>query len=234
MDQGAIATFKAYYLRRTFRKMINAVDADENLSIRQFWKEFNIKNAIDNIAESWDEVTPSNMNAVWKKLWPECVHNFKGFPEPTPVVREIVNLAHTAGMDEVGGDIVELLASHDEELSNEDLMAIEQVRALEEETAEEDDPEPQLHLTRKILADVISKFESGIHDIVNNDPNRERSLKFENTVRSALTAYKMLHQEKVHQAQQTTITSFFTKPAATSPASSTSTSSDDDAPTSPQ
>ncbi|KAG0721415.1 Tigger transposable element-derived protein 1 [Chionoecetes opilio] len=111
------------------------------------------------------------MNAVWKKLWPECVHNFKGFPEPTPVVREIVNLAHTAGMDEVGEeDIVELLASHDEELSNEDLMAIEQVRALEEETAEEDDPEPQLHLTRKILADVISKFESGIHDIVNNDP----------------------------------------------------------------
>ncbi|KAG0723599.1 hypothetical protein GWK47_042388 [Chionoecetes opilio] len=138
-------------------------------------------------------------------------------------------------MDEVGEeDIVELLASHDEELSNEDLMAIEQVRALEEETAEEDDPEPQLHLTRKILADVISKFETGIHDIVNNDPNRERSLKFENTVRSALTAYKMLHQEKVHQAQQTTITSFFTKPAATSPASSTSTSSDDDAPTSPQ
>ncbi|KAG0715745.1 hypothetical protein GWK47_000119 [Chionoecetes opilio] len=68
--------------------------------------------------------------------------------------------------DEVGEeDIVELLASHDEELSNEDLMAIEQVRALEEETAEEDDPEPQLHLTRKILADVISKFESGIHDI---------------------------------------------------------------------
>ncbi|KAG0717285.1 CENPB DNA-binding domain-containing protein 1 [Chionoecetes opilio] len=122
----------------------------------------------------------------------------------------------------------------DKSIFNYQLSRTRQVRALEEETAEEDDPEPQLHLTRKILADVISKFESGIHDIVNNDPNRERSLKFENTVRSALTAYKMLHQEKVHQAQQTTITSFFTKPAATSPASSTSTSSDDDAPTSPQ
>ncbi|KAG0729772.1 hypothetical protein GWK47_029657 [Chionoecetes opilio] len=144
------------------------------------------------------------MNAVWKKLWPECVHNFKGFPEPTPVVREIVNLAHTAGMDEVGEeDIVELLASHDEELSNEDLMAIEQVRALEEETAEEDDPEPQLHLTRKILADVISKFESGIHDIVNNDPtvNAVSNLKTQSEVLSLPTRCFIKKKSTKHNRQ---------------------------------
>lgn len=80
MDQGVISTFQAYCLSQTFRKMINAMDTDKDLSILQFWMEFNIKNATDIIAESWDIVSPSNMNAVWKKLWPECIQNFKDFP----------------------------------------------------------------------------------------------------------------------------------------------------------
>lgn len=40
MDQGIIAAFKAYYLRRTFKKMIEAVETDKSLSIIQFWKQF--------------------------------------------------------------------------------------------------------------------------------------------------------------------------------------------------
>lgn len=218
MDQGVISTFKAYYLRQTFKKMICAVDSDENLSIRQFWKDFNIKHAIDNVAESWDEIKASEMNAVWRKLWPECVHRFQGFPKTQPVVRDIVGLAHEAGMDEVGEeDIDELLASHSEELSNEDLMAINQVRAEEEAQEEDEETEPQLQLTRSILSDVFTKVDSVIHAIVNNDPNRERSLKFENAIKNAFTPYNMLYKEKVSQAKQTKLTSFFTPAAARPP-----------------
>ena len=49
MDQGAIATFKAHYLRRTFRKLIHET-ASESL-IKEFWKKYNTKDAIDNISE---------------------------------------------------------------------------------------------------------------------------------------------------------------------------------------
>lgn len=57
-------------------------------------------------------------------------------------MREIANLAHKAGMEELEEhDTDELLASLGEELSNEDLMAIKQVRE-EEEAAAKVEPEP--------------------------------------------------------------------------------------------
>lgn len=45
MDQGAIATFKACYLRRTFRQFIRETDGKS--SIKTFRKNYNIKDAVD-------------------------------------------------------------------------------------------------------------------------------------------------------------------------------------------
>lgn len=74
MDLGVIANFKAYYLRRVFKNLIEYVDGPaENTTIIQFWKRFNIKDAVDNIVLSWNEVKGTTLNSVWKKLWPECV-----------------------------------------------------------------------------------------------------------------------------------------------------------------
>ena len=212
MDQGIIATFKAYYLRRTFKKMIEAVDTDKSLSITQFWKQFNIKDGIDIIAESWNEVKESTMNAVWKKIWPECVHNFTGFPQVRPVVTEVVNLAHKVGMEEVDEeDVSELLTSHEKELTNEELIAIEQERAVEEEAAaaQEEDATRQHHLTRKILAEAFIEIESGMQKIVDNDPNRERSLKLERNIQYALAAYKQLYVSGESAPSKTNKTDIF-------------------------
>jgi hypothetical protein len=38
--------FKACYLRRTFSRLIREYDADAKLSIKEFWRQFNIKMAI--------------------------------------------------------------------------------------------------------------------------------------------------------------------------------------------
>ncbi|XP_042226459.1 tigger transposable element-derived protein 1-like [Homarus americanus] len=81
MDQGVIANFKEYYLRTTFLQLIKSIDGEDKPTIRDFWKKFNILNAVDNIAESWDEVKTSAMNGSWKSIWPECVHEFKGFSQ---------------------------------------------------------------------------------------------------------------------------------------------------------
>lgn len=43
--------------------------------------------AITIISESWNEVTPSCMNGVWRKIWPECVHRrHSEFINETPAV----------------------------------------------------------------------------------------------------------------------------------------------------
>lgn len=66
MDQGVIATFKTYYLRTTFKGIVEAVQSD--IIVRDYWKSYNILNAITNIDSAWDEVSQSCMNGVWRKL----------------------------------------------------------------------------------------------------------------------------------------------------------------------
>ncbi|XP_066960747.1 tigger transposable element-derived protein 1-like [Macrobrachium rosenbergii] len=66
MDQGAIAAFKANYLKTTFSQAISATDADPDVSLRDFWKKYDVLKCIKNIAAAWEAVTKKCMNGVWK------------------------------------------------------------------------------------------------------------------------------------------------------------------------
>lgn len=68
----------------------------------------------------------------------------KAFQTGPPVVEDVVSLAHRLGFQKVKDDINDLLDSHGQELSNKDLMELEQRRARREETAE---AEPESVLT---------------------------------------------------------------------------------------
>lgn len=57
MDQGIIAICKRYYLRRILRQVVAAMDMDNAVTLRAFWKEYNIYKAILNINAAWKEVT---------------------------------------------------------------------------------------------------------------------------------------------------------------------------------
>ena len=62
------------------------------------------------------------MNGVWRKLWPECVNDLKGFNYVFPTMKKIILcLVNKTGFDEVEeADVTQLLQSHGEELTNED------------------------------------------------------------------------------------------------------------------
>ncbi|XP_051868769.1 tigger transposable element-derived protein 1-like [Pristis pectinata] len=211
MDQGVIANFKRYYLRKTFKQLINATDREGKPTVREFWKSFNIMNAIDNIAESWDEVKVSTMNGVWKNIWPECINNFSGFPPAEPaekVTRDIVALANEAGFEEiVEGDVIHLLDSHKEDLSDDDLMLLEQERASEEVDIIETPPTP-LQLMTNHLSDALSYIDQVVHILSANDPNRERSLKVGRLLQDAMSCYREMYKEKMRRKQQTTLDAF--------------------------
>ncbi|XP_042227670.1 tigger transposable element-derived protein 1-like isoform X2 [Homarus americanus] len=208
MNQGVITKFKAYYLRRTFKQLLKAIDGEDKPTVRDFWRKFNIMDAAENIAESWDEVTPSVMNGVWKNIWPECTHDFHSFPQAESIhqiQQDIVTLANDVGFAEViEDDVVELLQSHRGDLSNEDLMLLEQERAAGEEEATEAPPTP-LQLTTKQMAKGFALIEEGLQIFAANDPNRERSLKVARAVRNGLSCYNELHKEKMCRKHQKTI-----------------------------
>jgi hypothetical protein len=46
LDQGVITNSKAYYLDCTYRQLKKETDGEDKQSSRQFWKDYNIMNAI--------------------------------------------------------------------------------------------------------------------------------------------------------------------------------------------
>lgn len=58
-----------------------ATEKDNNLTLKAFWKSYNILNDAKNTSDSWDEVKQTNLNGVGKRLCPKFVNGFHGFEE---------------------------------------------------------------------------------------------------------------------------------------------------------
>lgn len=126
LDQGVIAAFKAYYTRHSFKRILNSIESNSEETVTSCWKKFNIADCIADIDASWNEVKPSTINACWRRIWPEVVEKENTVPPLHKEEEEIVLLAHQIGgegFDDMGQqEINELLNSHEQELSEEDLL----------------------------------------------------------------------------------------------------------------
>jgi hypothetical protein len=114
MDQGIISTFKAFNLRRTFAQAAQATTGEGVISLTEFWKNFNIRQAIENIYEPWQEVTTNTMRAVWKYLLPYGANKFCGFENRVDtVIEEISVTGKDLGFEDVDSpNVRECLDSH--------------------------------------------------------------------------------------------------------------------------
>ena len=92
---------------------------------KDFWKSYNILDAVKNIAHSLEEEKITNMNIVRRKLCPLFVKDFHGFEERVDqVIRNIVALGKEINLYMEIDDVTELLESHEEELSAGDLLQL--------------------------------------------------------------------------------------------------------------
>ncbi|XP_072000501.1 tigger transposable element-derived protein 1-like [Engystomops pustulosus] len=213
MDQGVIASFKAYYLRRTFSQAVRVTQNNE-ITLKEFWKNYNISDAIKNIADSWDEVKETNMRGVWNKLCPQFTQEFLGFTddEIAETMKAVVAIGNNLQLNISENDVVELLASHGKELSNEDLMELEQQSlAFTEENQEMETPNPK-KFSKKELANAFSLIEAGMAKLEEQDPDTERFNKVYRTVTEGLRCYKAIYDEKKKSSVQTSLDAYFKKP----------------------
>ncbi|GFS43521.1 tigger transposable element-derived protein 1 [Trichonephila inaurata madagascariensis] len=123
MDQGVISNFKAYYLRRTFKQMFEKTDGEEKQSIREFWKNYNVMNAVENINLSWNEITERSLKGVWKNIWPDLSKS-EDIGHSVDM-DEIVELEKQTGLDEVNvEDVEEIVQETAASLSNDELKEL--------------------------------------------------------------------------------------------------------------
>jgi hypothetical protein len=79
---------------------------------------------MENVHHSWQQITVNNMHGVWKRILPHCANS--DFKEET-VIEETTNIGRELGFDGLENDDVwELLSSHSEELTDDDLLLDQQ------------------------------------------------------------------------------------------------------------
>ncbi len=227
MDQGVIATFKAYYLRTTFEKLINAIDTEGGPTLKDFWKSFNVLDAVKIIKGAWDKVSETNMKGVWHKLCPQLKEDFEGFDEPVDIVRneteKIVEIANKLQLDVLTDDITDLLNEHDRELTNEDLIEMEDHQEPVQE--EENNPveTPVYLFTLKRLEEAFASVKNACDIFESQDSNFERSGKVAADLNKAIVCYREIYNEKKKTSfRQKTLDEFFIKKKDAIPTPSTS------------
>ncbi len=70
MDQGIIQAFKLYYIRRTYKIILDNMECNPDMDIMECWKKLDIAKCIVNIKESLEELKSYTLRSWWKKLWP--------------------------------------------------------------------------------------------------------------------------------------------------------------------
>ncbi|KAM6223841.1 tigger transposable element-derived protein 1 [Rhynchocyon petersi] len=204
MGQGVASIFKAHYLRRTFEHILEATDGEDKAAVREFWRAYSIMDAVDNIALAWEGLKPATMNTVWKKIWPECVQ-FQSFPwsdNMAQLQRDIVTLAkHVACDGLVEANVARVLQSHEEDLSNQELMQLEQKRAIGEVDSE-DNPTALRQLTTEVLSAAFSHFETGLEILTSNSSDDEWKCTVSRAINNAIHCYRELYSEKKRRSKQ--------------------------------
>ena len=133
LDQGIISTFKAYYLKKTREHLVSATSTNKD-SFFQFGKIL-ISNAhLNSFINLGLKCHQQTINGSWKKLWPECVRtSIKNICPEEKCIQETIEISHRVRFEEVAmHDIIELFASHNEELTNDELLQIETLSYAEE------------------------------------------------------------------------------------------------------
>lgn len=131
MDQGAVSIFKACYLQATLATAVATLE-DNGMTLREFWKAYDISHCIENIATAWKVVSMKCMQGIWErclKRFALLVHNFEGF-DPNEDLEEISHnilaLARALSLEADAEDVKKWIAYPEGELSNEELIELKE------------------------------------------------------------------------------------------------------------
>jgi hypothetical protein len=206
MDQGTISAFKAHYIRTTCEQAIAETTEDGAVSLTEFWKNYNIRHAVENIHHAFQEITANNIRGVWKNILPHCA-NISDFEEET-VVKKLTNVGREFGFNGLeNDDFRELLNSHSVELTY-DVLLLDEQRAFEE--AEEQDNVQVNEFTLKEFEDIFRAVEVVKQKIMDADPNLERSMQIRRDVDKALCVYQHMYEYlKKEKIVQSTLLKYF-------------------------
>ncbi|VDP13554.1 unnamed protein product [Soboliphyme baturini] len=180
-----------------------------------YWRDYIIASRLLNIQKAIG-IMSETLNAKCKILWPEVVHDYKGF-SPGEVhhsaVNEAVKLAKLPGgdgFDDINPeDINDLINAHSQPLTDEDLMGMTKSASEEEEQGIEEEDEVGLTLDR--LTTMIRMAREPQRVAQGWDSQILHSLQFSNIFEGGMSVYKNLLVRKKQRQQQLPMTMLLTR-----------------------
>ncbi|XP_061143104.1 tigger transposable element-derived protein 1-like [Syngnathus typhle] len=201
LDQGLVQTFKALYTRNIMQHIVNGRSSDGTIPVGELWKKFNIATALQVIQGCLEELKPETVNACWKKLWPECVHEGEGLSTEEiqrSAVDKAVNLAERLGgarfYNMTPDDLNDLLGTKSDPMAVIDISDL--TKPASEEAEQESDPSQEdgedkdLSFERLSVMFKMAKDLQGMVDAW--DPDMVRALQFKNAIDAAMQTYETL------------------------------------------
>ncbi|GFX47736.1 tigger transposable element-derived protein 1 [Trichonephila clavipes] len=185
LDQGITATFKKYYIKTTYKFILNKLE-NESLTVKDVWKQFSIFDCLIHVASASAQIRPRTLNACWKKIWPAYVTD-NTTTQISTLSDEIINLAH-----EIGGD----------DLTVDGVVGPE---------GDNDEVEKSNPLTGKLIQEglqLCSKLEN--HFLING-PNSERDSKLQREQQNYISGYRELYKKIKESSSQSLITDYIVR-----------------------
>ncbi|CAK9821640.1 Tigger transposable element-derived protein 1, partial [Anthophora retusa] len=179
-------------------KAIKATDRQDGATLTDFWKNYNIWNAINNIGDSWAEIKESTMKGSWKQLCPEMMSDFINFEEtPETLTDEIFSVMNELNLDVNKEDVNELIESHSAPLSNEYLIEQQLSNSeIHNESEEEEADKNVKTLTIKNMNEAFTHLDKFLTIMEEYDPNGERISQVRRAIEKDTACYRNLYQEK--------------------------------------
>ena len=228
MDQGIIRMLKCNYTKISLQRMINKIDSEpdgeDHEVVMKYWSSFNLKNAIYVLQEAWECVTEKCIQGAWRKLCPNLVPDFAGFDMVTEEARlrkELLDHARQVGFDELDdAEVTNLIESHDQALTTEELIMMQKEREEEaerEREKEDKDSGTMKQLNMQDLGRMFACFDEGMKIMEDCDLQPDRVFKVQQNIRQALRCYYDLQRKLRSLAKQRTPSAPSSKPDTPEP-----------------
>lgn len=106
--------------RRSFAHLQEAMRQNNELSVKHFWKQFNVLDAVKIIGQPWNEVS---QKTVYIFLTTETQGESVSDPEQIDrIIEEVVDIAKQLNLEVDNDGVHELLDSHNQELTIDEVI----------------------------------------------------------------------------------------------------------------
>ena len=176
MDMGFIGSFKKHYLKQSFSQLRKSLEND--ITEETFWKNYDIKKAIDNISIAWKSVTTSNLKNVWNSLLTGRKINLCENDEIDTTISEIVTMGYSIGFTDLDSVNVMHCLNEEPQLDLDTLLEIENSH-LDSDSEDSDNEIENIEAKELCKNDLKEMFEmiEKIDNILSKDSNLERRLR---------------------------------------------------------